>query len=58
MVDDPIECKPGMEDVNEFSVAMAEELPLVGFHGRVDDYGIVSLGLIMLDTFSEECQYS
>lgn len=30
----------------------------MGFHGMVDGSGIVSLGLILLDTEDEVCQHS
>lgn len=34
---------------------LPEETPLVGFHGMVDSHGIVSLGLILLDTLDSAC---
>ena len=37
---------------------MMAQTPLVGFHGRVDELGIVALGLIFFDTVSEECKKS
>ena len=36
---------------------MTESFPLVGLHGRVDDVGIVALGFIMLDVFTDECRH-
>ena len=36
---------------------MIESFPLVGLHGRVDDVGIVALGFIMLDVFTDECRH-
>lgn len=34
---------------------MNEMTPLVGFHGRVNDSGIVQLGLIFFDKVATEC---
>lgn len=36
-------------------IRLPEETPLVGFHGMADSYGIVSLGLILLDTLDPVC---
>ena len=52
------DCKPGMAGIEEISMRMTEETPLVGFHGRVDSYGLRSLGVIMLDTMSPSCFHS
>ena len=32
------------------------ETPLVGFRGKVDEHGLVSLGLIFVDTIDPVCQ--
>ena len=37
---------------------LPKETPLVGFHAKVDIFGIVQLGLILVDTLDEQCQYS
>ena len=37
---------------------LPKETPLVGFHAKVDVFGIVSLGLILVDTLDEQCQYA
>ena len=42
--------------IEEFSLAMSEVAPLVGFHGKVDAYGLTGLGLIMVDTITPACQ--
>ena len=48
-------CSPGDDGYEEISLTMSQMTPLVGLHGRVDYDGIEQLGLILLDTFSEEC---
>ena len=35
---------------------VSKDYPLVGFHGRVDDQGILSLGTILHDSQTKECQ--
>ena len=47
-----------MAGIEEITMRMTEETPLVGFHGRVDSYGLRSIGLIMLDTMSPNCLHS
>ena len=37
-------------------IRLPEETPLVGLHGMVNENGIVSLGLILLDTLDSVCQ--
>ena len=37
LLDDTSNCKPGFEGIEEFSLSMTKELPLVGFHGRIDE---------------------
>ena len=37
-------------------IRLPDETPLVGLHGMVNENGIVSLGLILLDTLDSVCQ--
>ena len=37
---------------------LPKETPLVGFHAKVDVFGMVSLGLILVDTLDKQCQYA
>jgi len=37
LLDDTSNCKPGFEGIEEFSLSMTKELPLVGFHGRINE---------------------
>ena len=39
----------------ETIIDLPEETPLVGFHGKVDSFGITSLGLILVDTLDPVC---
>ena len=48
-MDDPY-CVPELDNINETTLNLPLETPLVGFHGMVDSFGIVSLGLILVDT--------
>ena len=57
MLERPVDCRPGQEGIEEYSLSMTESFPLVGLHGRVDDVGIVALGFIMLDVFTDECRH-
>ena len=45
-----------MADITETTLRLPKETPLVGFHARVDVFGLVSLGLILVDTLDEQCQ--
>ena len=38
------------------TLELPKETPLVGFHGMVDKFGIVSLAPILLDTLESICQ--
>ena len=38
------------------TLELTEETPLVGFHGMVDEFGILSLAPILLDTLESICQ--
>lgn len=50
-------CKPGHIYVDYTTLRITPTTPLVGFHGRVDELGVIQqLGLILLDTVSEDCQ--
>lgn len=49
-------CTSGAEGIEVDSFQLPEETPLVGFHGLVDAYGLVSLGPILLDTIDPMCQ--
>ena len=51
-------CKPKLSGIESISMTVPQEVPLVGFHGRVNEFGLVSLGLIMLDTISSKCLHS
>lgn len=53
---DPYYCKAGAKDVIVKTFHLTNETPLVGFHGMVDKFGIVSLGPILLDTIDPICQ--
>jgi hypothetical protein len=53
-----VDCQTELKGITETSLRLTEEAPLVGFHGMVDGSGIVSLGLILLDTEDEVCQHS
>ena len=53
-----VECSPENPGYEELSLTMTNEAPLVGFHGIVEDSDLIKLGLILLDTISEDCQRS
>ena len=44
--------------MTETMLRLPAETPLVGFRGKVDEHGLVSLGLIMVDTLDPVCQYA
>lgn len=52
----PPNCTADLEDIQEKTLRLPAETPLVGFHGMVDAFGIVSLGPILLDTLDPVCQ--
>jgi len=52
------DCKLGGEGVLEYKASITPEVPLVGFHSRANDSGLVKLGLIMVDTLTAECKVS
>ena len=54
---DPADCDPEQPGIEETTLQLPKETPLVGFHGMVDSFGIVSLGLILLDTLDPVCQH-
>ena len=60
MTKDLENCQVGGSDykIQEVTLKMFTQTPLVGFHGRVDEYGIVELGLIFFDAVSDECKKS
>ena len=43
-------------DAEETLLSLPDETPLVGFHGKVDFFGMSSLGLILVDTLDPVCQ--
>lgn len=42
--------------MTDLKIRLPEETPLVGFHGKVDEKGIASLGLILLETSDPICK--
>ena len=50
------DCKTRSAGVTETMLRLPEETPLVGFRGKVDEHGLVSLGLILVDTIDPICQ--
>ena len=48
-------CQVGDVDVAEFKIAIVPELPMVGFHAKADDTGLIQLGLILVDKISPDC---
>ena len=56
MTKDLKNCSPSSEETAALTLKMVQQTPLVGFHGRVDEYGIVALGLVLFDSVSEECK--
>lgn len=51
-------CKPGQTYIEDVTLSVSAATPLVGFHGRVNNSGIVQLGLIFYDDISDECKKS
>ena len=45
-----------MANISETTLRLPKETPLVGFHAKVDVFGLVQLGLILVDTLDEQCQ--
>jgi len=49
-------CLLGLEGIRETTLLLPEETPLVGFHGTSNSEKLSSLGLILADTESPQCQ--
>ena len=56
LANDPYNCKANIDQVEIQTLNLTADAPLVGFHGKVDKFGIVSLGPILLDTLDPICQ--
>lgn len=50
------QCNSEMPGVTQYSHYLPKETPLVGLHGIQIEDGILSLGLILLDTLDPQCQ--
>ena len=57
LTEEPFDCDP-LIGARKKVLTITPEKPLVGFQGLVDNNGIEQLGLILLDTISEDCQHS
>ena len=49
------DCEQGDEGVMHIDMMMTTQVPLVGFYGKVDEFNIVELGLILADKFTPQC---
>ena len=56
MGNEPSNCTASSDGVIARTLRLPRETPLVGFHGMVDKFGIVSLAPILLDTLDPICQ--
>jgi len=49
------DCEQGDDGVMQIDMMMTTEVPLVGFYGKVDEFNIIELGLILADKFTPQC---
>ena len=49
------DCEQGDEGVMSIDMMMTTQVPLVGFYGKVDEFNIIELGLILADKFTPQC---
>lgn len=52
---DNSECIAELTGITETMIRLPEQTPLVGLHGLADGQGLMSLGLIMVDTQDHNC---